>query len=602
MAEKLIRLAPGLELPVDAATGSFGVLGQRGSGKSNVAVVYGEELWKVGVPWVAVDPKGDWWGIRSSADGTGPGLPIPVFGGLHGDIPLEAGAGAYIADLIVDQMLTVVLDVSGFSAGELSGFLIAFCHRLFRRHQQDPHVRVVIFEEGHRYIPQSVTAATAQLKEATAKIPLEGRAFGLGSMTPSQRSSRLHKDVLTQFGTLIAMRSPAKLDRDAIGGWVEEHAVSKELLASLPSLDDGEAWVWSPHDLHVVDRFRFRRRETFDSGATPKVGQAKRQPRSLADIDLGAIKEAMADTIERAKADDPAELRKRIRDLERRLAAAPAAAPERVEIPVPYRDPALVDALGRLEGLTRQAFMRAEDHLERVRELVSEAEGVMSRLPEEPAPAPPASPASPARPVPSLEEASREVQAAARRSRAGYRPIDLPTDREVAARVAEAHAGAAPEGIPGKMLAALARYPEGLPVGRLGALAGASRRKSTFRNALGKLKSAGLVEVSGTPTSFVRATEAGLAQASVEALPSGPQLLAHWRAKLSGAPAAVFEALVAAWPAWMTQEALVQATGIEPGPSTLRNAVGKLKVLGVAEGSLAQGVRADADLMEAVRG
>ena len=163
-----LRVSPTLALPLDAATESFGILGQRGAGKSNVEVVFAEELWKVRIPWVAIDPKGDWHGIRSSADGRGPGLPIPVIGGLHGDVPLEAASGSYVADLLIDQELTAVLDVSQFSQADLARFLIAFCHRLFARHQADPHVRVVIFEEAHRYIPQSVTGATAALKDGDA--------------------------------------------------------------------------------------------------------------------------------------------------------------------------------------------------------------------------------------------------------------------------------------------------------------------------------------------------------------------------------------------------------------------------------------------------
>ena len=40
-----------------------------------------------------MDPKGDWWGLRAAADGKGPGLPIVIVGGEHGDVPLEVGAG-----------------------------------------------------------------------------------------------------------------------------------------------------------------------------------------------------------------------------------------------------------------------------------------------------------------------------------------------------------------------------------------------------------------------------------------------------------------------------------------------------------------------------
>ncbi len=34
-----------------------------------------------------IDPAGAWWGIRSSADAKGEGLPVVIFGGEHGDVP-----------------------------------------------------------------------------------------------------------------------------------------------------------------------------------------------------------------------------------------------------------------------------------------------------------------------------------------------------------------------------------------------------------------------------------------------------------------------------------------------------------------------------------
>jgi hypothetical protein len=105
-----------LELPIGWATQTVGILAKKGAGKSNAAVVMAEELYDTGVAWVAIDPKGDWYGIRSAGDGKAPGLPIPVFGGRHGDIPLEATAGALIADIVNEKGLTCVLDPSALCA------------------------------------------------------------------------------------------------------------------------------------------------------------------------------------------------------------------------------------------------------------------------------------------------------------------------------------------------------------------------------------------------------------------------------------------------------------------------------------------------------
>jgi Helicase HerA, central domain len=51
-----------LGLPLDAVTETFAILAVRGAGKYNAAVVMAEEMYRAGLPWVAIDPKGDWWG------------------------------------------------------------------------------------------------------------------------------------------------------------------------------------------------------------------------------------------------------------------------------------------------------------------------------------------------------------------------------------------------------------------------------------------------------------------------------------------------------------------------------------------------------------
>src|SRR4051812_32647234 len=132
-----LNIAPDLALPLDAATETFGILAKKGAGKSNAAVVMAEEMYDAGIPWVAVDPKGDWWGLRSSEDGKGPGLPIIVFGGRHGDVPLEPTAGALLPDLVLEQRLTCVLDVSEFSKADTRRFLLAFAERLYRQADAD---------------------------------------------------------------------------------------------------------------------------------------------------------------------------------------------------------------------------------------------------------------------------------------------------------------------------------------------------------------------------------------------------------------------------------------------------------------------------------
>jgi hypothetical protein len=325
-----LKISDSLSLPLDAVTQTFGVLAVRGAGKSNTAAVMAEEMFDAGLPFVVIDPVGSWFGLRAGRDGKPKGgLPVPIFGGRHGDVPLERGAGELLADLVVGKRLSCVLDLSEFdSEAAKKQFLLAFAIRLYRKNESPLHL---FLEEADDYIPQRPMRDEAHLLRAWENIVRRGRSRGLGITLITQRSASLNKSVLTQVETLFAMRTTGPQDRSAIAEWVKYHSQSHEILESLSGLKNGEAWAWSPHWLGKMERVQMRRRRTFDSGATPKHAKGAKPAASLADVDLAAVQKEMAATIEKAKADDPRELRKRIAALEKELAAKK---PERVEVPV----------------------------------------------------------------------------------------------------------------------------------------------------------------------------------------------------------------------------------------------------------------------------
>lgn len=110
-----LRIASELILPADyVAGGSLGILGKRGAGKTFTSRVLTEELFAAQVHLVILDPMGVFWGLRSDGQGASGGLPIPIFGGRHADAPLEPDAGLLMADLVVEERLSMILDMSGF--------------------------------------------------------------------------------------------------------------------------------------------------------------------------------------------------------------------------------------------------------------------------------------------------------------------------------------------------------------------------------------------------------------------------------------------------------------------------------------------------------
>lgn len=330
-----LRLADDLLLPLEAVTQTFAILAKRGVGKTHTAAVLTEELLKAGLQVVVLDPLDVWYGLRSSVDGERAGLPIVVLGGTHGDLPLDAGSGAVLADLVVEDGLSVVLSLRHLSKNDQRRLVTDFCERLYHRKGEDRYRQPVhiVIDEADAYVPQRVYAGQERMVGAIDDLVRRGRASGIGVTLITQRAAVIHKDVLTQIEVLIALRTISPQDRKAVELWIEAHDAydqRAEFMASLASLPIGTAWVWSPGWLDVFRKVTIRRRETFDSSATPKVGEAPRAPRELATVDLAALRERLASTIAQAAADDPGTLRRRITELERQARERPVPPPERI--------------------------------------------------------------------------------------------------------------------------------------------------------------------------------------------------------------------------------------------------------------------------------
>src|SRR3982750_3658648 len=102
VTERVLQIAEGLSVPIDVVTEAIAILAKRRVGKSYTARKIVEQLLGAGLQVVIVDPKSDWWGLRSSADGRRPGYPILIAGGEHGDVPIESGAGEVLARFVVE--------------------------------------------------------------------------------------------------------------------------------------------------------------------------------------------------------------------------------------------------------------------------------------------------------------------------------------------------------------------------------------------------------------------------------------------------------------------------------------------------------------------
>lgn len=332
---KSLHISESLSLPRDTVTSTVVVYGGKGMGKTNLAAVIVEELAKLKLRWSVLDPVGVWWGMRHAEDGKGPGVECLILGGGHGDIPIEPTGGAVVADLVADEPVNVIIDFSRKSNGESWGvgekirFVTDYGKRLFQRQsslvegrRREPLFQMI--DEAARFIPQMIRSGQPDLAmclSVWSQIVEEGRNAGLGVGLVTQRSARLNKDVAELADAMIAFRTVGPNSVDAVMDWLGEHVPKehiKDIIGQLRSLPVGSGLVVSPGWLEVEEIVHFRKRETFDSSATPKPGESvKKVTGAAAKPDLAKYAARMRETIARQKDNDPKELKARISQLER---------------------------------------------------------------------------------------------------------------------------------------------------------------------------------------------------------------------------------------------------------------------------------------------
>lgn len=572
---KTLNIGTDITFNLDCISRTFGILAVRGAGKSNCAAVMAEEMFANQLPFVVIDPVGSWYGLRSSADGNGAGLAIPIFGGKHADVPIDRNSGVLLADLVCSKRLTCVIDLSMFeSEADKKHFLTSFARELYRKNEDPLHL---FLEEADDYIPQKPMRDEPQLLRAWENIVRRGRSRGLGMTLITQRSAVVNKDVLTQVETLIVLRTTGPQDIAAIREWVKYHQVGAEVISSLSSLADGTAWVWSPDYLKLMKLVHIRRRATFDSGATPKniAGSTAKPIATLADVNIAEIQQQMAATLQKLKEDDPRELRKQIATLQRErdqaLKQKNETKIERVEVSC------LTDA-DRYQLRENVALMNSVvERMNSTHALINNA--LLRRTAEKPVT------------HYMTAEQIREIEA--------HGPIAGQTfTRDSTIEIDELNFSGLTKSLDQmiasnkerdgglrRIMIAAAQYANNpRTVKQLAHLAGISPKSSTMRGHLAKLRREGWIKESGGTISLT--VDGVTALGHYSTLPEGPELREYWIGKLGQSVAAKALAVIcAAYPSAIYRTELASTLKINPGSSTLRGALAALRKLCLIEGS-----------------
>jgi DNA helicase HerA-like ATPase len=95
-----------------------------------------------------------------------------------------------------------------------------------------------VLEEAHAYLGKEHGGAASS---AVRRIAKEGRKYGAGIMIVSQRPSEIDPTILSQCGTIFAMRIANEIDRGQVAGAASDNL--KGLFEMLPILRTGEAII-----------------------------------------------------------------------------------------------------------------------------------------------------------------------------------------------------------------------------------------------------------------------------------------------------------------------------------------------------------------------
>ncbi|WP_306058967.1 helicase HerA domain-containing protein [Natronococcus wangiae] len=270
-----------LKLPVvELLTGRGFVTGKSGSGKSNTASVIAEELLEAGFPLLIVDTDGEYYGLKEEYEMLHAGADEEC------DIQIGPEHAEQMATLALEENVPVILDVSGYLDEDVADELLReVARQLFVKEKKLKKPFLLVVEEVHEYIPEG--GGVGETGNLLIKIGKRGRKHGLGILGISQRPADVKKDFITQANWLVWHRLTWDNDTKVVG-----RIIDTEYAELVSDLDDGQAFVqtdWTEVDVRKV---QFRRKRTFDAGATPGLDDFERpELKSVSDTLVGDLQD-----------------------------------------------------------------------------------------------------------------------------------------------------------------------------------------------------------------------------------------------------------------------------------------------------------------------
>lgn len=186
------------------------------------------------VPHLVIDPEGEFSNLAEL-------YPYVVCGVTSGDVRLDIGTAGVLAEKLMTQNVSAILDISEFDPDERSEFVAGFLGGMMQLPSEYWHHVLVVIDEAHLFCPQHDKSVA---KKQVIDLSGRGRKRGLSAVLATQRLSKLNKSAAAELHNrmigLTILDVDVKRSADELGVCVAE---ANKVLSDL---SPGEFMVYGP--------------------------------------------------------------------------------------------------------------------------------------------------------------------------------------------------------------------------------------------------------------------------------------------------------------------------------------------------------------------
>ena len=536
------------------------LLGTKGAGKTYAGKGIAEQLLDAGIPIVAFDPIGRWHFMKiAGTDADRPkGYKIVVAGGERPDLPLSAASAPEIVRAAIRENIPLVLDLYDRKLSKAEWRrIVQSCFRTLL--YENKGLRHIFLEETAEFAPQKVLDGETYAE--VEKLVRMGGNASLGITLINQRAQEVNKAVLDLCDNLVLMRQRGSHAIEALEKWIDklDPDSAKTIARAMPTMKQGEAWVFTGSAEAATHTFTGPIKSFHPDRKRPELSARAQAERATDPADFVArLAGELTKVVAEAEANDPKKLRAKIAELERQVRAR-----------APHQVVARVDATpAQIEAAEQRGYQRGAIDAQRsagpwLKTLKGALhQGVEQAFEKLPLPALGVAFTAPIK-TPVKTPVSTGVKSQPARRNLPPAPVTDGTVTPSQQRILNALLWLEDKGID------VAERPT------VGALARLKHTTGNFKNYLGSLRSAGLIEY--PQDGEVRLTSEGRGAARRD--DNTRAVHEQWLEIVSGAQKRILEAVIEAHPEPISRESIGEAVGLQPDTGNFKNYLGALRTL-----------------------